>query len=124
MERFAQNIYNDLLELSDLGFQKKLWLNENNDTGLISSYTELMNRLFDDDDFDDFIDNHVSKIGVDSNMISKLNLLRHSLNRYEEKETDKEIINDPKWAELSSQARLIIEMWNDHLSKNTDVSKT
>jgi hypothetical protein len=58
------------------------------------------------------------------NMISKLNLLRHSLNRYEEKETDKEIINDPKWAELSSQARLIIEMWNDHLSKNTDVSKT
>lgn len=118
MERFAQNIYNDLLELSDLGFQKKLWLNENNDTGLISSYTELMNRLFDDDNFDDFIDNLASKIGFDSNMIVKFNLLRHSLNRYEEKKMDKEIIDDPKWAELSSQAKSIIEIWNNYLRGN------
>ena len=33
-----KNIYFDILEMSDITLQKKLWLNENNDTGLISSY--------------------------------------------------------------------------------------
>jgi hypothetical protein len=41
-------IYDKIIELSDLDLQRKLWLNENNDTGLISSYDELMCSLFDD----------------------------------------------------------------------------
>ncbi len=113
MERNMQNIYNDLLELSDLDFQRKLWLNENNDTGLISSYIELMNRLFDDNSFDDFIDNNAPKIAIDPNVVSELNKLRNSLNEYEEKGTDREIISDPRWVKISEQAKLVIKMWNN-----------
>lgn len=118
-----QNIYNDLLELSDLDLQMKLWLNENNDTGLISSYIELMNRLFDDNGFDDFIDNDAPKIGIDSTVVSELNKLRNSLNEYEEKGTDREIISDTRWVKISEQAKLVVKMWNDYLSGNTGGSR-
>lgn len=40
------NIYGRLVELADLNLQRKLWLNEQNDPGLISSYPELMSSLF------------------------------------------------------------------------------
>lgn len=50
VNRTIENIYRDLLELSDITLQKKLWLNQNNNTGLLSSYSELMCRLFDDND--------------------------------------------------------------------------
>lgn len=118
-----QNIYNDLLELSDLDFQRKLWLNENNDTGLISSYIELMNRLFDDNSFDDFIDNGVPKITIDPNVVSELHKLRNSLNEYEEKGTDREIISDPRWVKISEQAKLIIKMWNNYLNGHSGRSR-
>ena len=52
MEEQIKNIYRCIKELSDLNLQKKLWLNENNDTGLISSYSELLSSLYDDFDFD------------------------------------------------------------------------
>ena len=45
MEEQIKNIYRCIKELSDLNLQKKLWLNENNDTGLISSYSELLSSL-------------------------------------------------------------------------------
>ena len=41
-----------LVELSDIDLQRKLWLNIDNNTGLISSYSELFNSLFSDFDFD------------------------------------------------------------------------
>ena len=58
-------IYKKIIELSDLGLQRKLWLNEKNDTGLISSYSELMSSLFDDFNFDDFLSQleQVKKMG-------------------------------------------------------------
>lgn len=80
--------------MSDLGLQRKLWLNENNYTGLISSYAELVSSLFDDFNFDDFIDSRASKIGLSNSAIFELNILRVLLNNYNEKASDEEIIDD------------------------------
>ena len=52
MIKNIQNIYENLLELSDLNLQKEIWFNIENTKGLVSSYAELMNRLFDDDSGD------------------------------------------------------------------------
>ncbi|WP_288243446.1 hypothetical protein, partial [uncultured Chryseobacterium sp.] len=46
-----------LLELSDINLQRKLWLNIDNDTGLISSYSELFNSLLGDFDYDYEVEN-------------------------------------------------------------------
>ena len=108
MDIIIKNIYNDIIELSDLCLQKKLWLNKNNNTGQISSYVELMCRLFDDNNFDDFIDNKTHEMNFDKEVIYELKNLRTLLNNYSEKFTDAEIIKDPKWENISLQAKKIM----------------
>ena len=92
--------------------QRKLWLNENNDTGYISSYIEAINRLFDDDNFDDFVDNSAFREGFSIDIINDFDKLRSLLNEYQEKDTEKEIINDPNWHVIADFAKSIIKKWN------------
>lgn len=111
MDKIIENIYRTIVELASLSLQRKLWLNENNDTGLISSYSELMCSLFDDFSFDDFIDSEAAKIGLPNSLIFELNKLRDMLNSYVEKESDEEIINDTEWKKIVEQAKIVIEKW-------------
>lgn len=107
----VKNIYNKIVELSDADLQTKLWLNMNNDTGLISSYAEVMSTLFDDFSFDDFVDNTASKMGLSRSVVLELLKLRDLLNGYNEKESDEEIINDIEWEKVVEQAKKVIEKW-------------
>lgn len=113
MDRATLNIYNDLLELSDINLQRKLWLNQNNDTEEISSYVELMCRLFDDDGFDNFIDDTALKIGMKTQLILELDKLRTVLNNYKQKESDEEIISDPFWQKIIEHAKRVITDWRN-----------
>lgn len=112
MDVITKNIYDDIIELSDLNLQRKLWLNEKNDTGLISSHVEVMCRLFDDYQFDDFVDKASSEVGLSENTIRELKKLRGLLNNYNEKESDEEIINDPEWGKIAEQAKMVLKEWN------------
>jgi hypothetical protein len=112
MRNIIENIYRRIIELSNLSLQRKLWLNESNDTGLISSYAELMSSLFDDFNFNDFIDRTSSEIGLSDDAIIELNKLRELLNNYNDKESDEEIINDPEWEKIVKQAKVVIEKWD------------
>jgi hypothetical protein len=112
MDKKIENLYEKIIELSNSSLQRKLWLNENNDTGLISSYSELMCSLFDDFGFDEFVDTGAVKIGLSNSLIFELNCLREMLNAYVEKESDKEIINDIEWGKIIEQAKIVVEKWN------------
>lgn len=118
MNNIIENIYRLIVELANLSLQRKLWLNENNDTGLISSYTELMCSLFDDFQFDDFVDKTSSEIGLSEDAILELKRLRELLNNYKEKESDEEIINDPEWRKVVSQAKVVVEVWDKDLKQH------
>lgn len=111
MDYIFENIYRMIDELANISLQRKLWLNEENDTGLISSFTELMNSLFDDFNLDDFIDNRASKIGLSNSTIFELNKLKNLLNSYNEKESDEEILCDPEWKIIVEQAKTVIKEW-------------
>ncbi|MGK6353527.1 hypothetical protein [Parapedobacter sp. DT-150] len=111
MEIITKNIYQDILEISDISLQIKLWLNKDNSTGMISSFVELMNRLFDDNDFDAFIDNGAKRSGISSDVIYEMRKLRDLLNGYKEREDDEAIINDPKWLVIVQQAKNVISLW-------------
>jgi len=104
------NIYNDILEISDVKFQEKAWLQNNRD--VCSSYTEVMCRLFDDNDFDLFLESGARKKGFDNILILELIKLRELLNSYVEKSNDSEIIIDPKWLAIVSQAKCVLALWN------------
>jgi len=112
MDKIIEYIYRMLVELANLSLQRKLWLNENNDTGLISSYPELMSSLFDDFGFDDFVYSGAAKIGLPNSLILELQKLRELLNSYVEKESDEEIINDPEWKKIVEQAKIVIKEWD------------
>ena len=112
MDKIAKNIYRMIFELANLSLQRKLWLNENNDTGLTSSYSELMCSLFDDFDFDDFIEERAIKIGLSNSLIFELRKLKELLNSYDEKKSDKETINDPEWKKVVEQAKIVTKEWD------------
>jgi hypothetical protein len=122
MDKIIKNIYRKIVELANLSLQRKLWLNENNDTGFISSYSELMCSLFDDFCFDDFIENKATKIGLSNSLIFELRKLRELLNNYKGKESDQEIINDKEWKKIVEQAKLIIREWDKESQSGASVS--
>lgn len=113
MEEQIKNIYRCIKELSDLNLQKKLWLNENNDTGLISSYSELLSSLYDDFDFDDFVDIDAEKVGLSDKVILEMKKLRILLDNYVEKGNDEDIIRDINWHKVTKQAEKVIKIWNN-----------
>lgn len=113
-KEIRDRIYTDLLELSSKKIQSEYWLNA--DSERISSYVELMNRLFDDSDIRGFIkkiDNPASKV-----FVMELNLLIKRLEEYDEgNKTQLEIINDPDWNEIRNQAKTVISLWNNEKIK-------
>jgi hypothetical protein len=112
MDRITKNIHDDVNELSNLNLQRKLWLNENNNTGLISSYVEVMCRLFDDNGMDNFIDEDSTTYNLDTSIIKELKTLRTLILDYDEThKTDCEIINDPEWQKISKQSQIVISYW-------------
>ncbi len=111
MNEIIDNIYEKTVELANLKTQRKLWLNENNDTESISSYSELMCSLFDDFSFDDFVDNIAFEINLSNSAIYELKHLRDLLNDYNEKESDEEIINDSEWGKVVKQANIVLQKW-------------
>lgn len=99
-----------LMELSDINLQRRLWLNINNTTGLISSYSELFNTLLNDFNF-------IYEIGnvEDKNLKQKLLKLKIMLEEYKEpyhyekNYDDSIILDDLKWQEIVDFAKIIIK---------------
>lgn len=116
MKTDIKNIYLDILELSSIEKQKKYWLN--NDPENISSYVEVMCRLFDDNHFDIFVDKTARQEGMSEKVVFELDKLRQLLNDYEEKEADEAIINDPNWKIIVMQAKKVIEEWFSSLDSS------
>lgn len=112
MENLAlQNIYHDLLELSSIDLQKEYWFGRSQKYE--SSYGELMCRLFDDNNIKYFIDTLANDAGLSKECIMGLRVLIDMLNIYEEKSTEEEIINDPKWQQIVIQAKAVVELWDN-----------
>ncbi|MBC7411078.1 MAG: hypothetical protein H7331_01320 [Bacteroidia bacterium] len=112
MDKIIENIYNDILEISSFKLQKKLWLNINNDNNSSSSYTEVMCRLFDDNDIVSFVTKAklAEKISIEFQL--EINLLIHLLNNYDEIGSDSEIIKDSNWKNIVIQAQVVIHLWH------------
>ena len=115
MNAILKNIYEDLLELSSTDMQKQLWLGGSSNE--ISSFSELMSRLFDDSHFDDFVDRDAENLGLKAELVLELQNLRDLLNHYKEKDTDLEIITDPKWLAVVTQAVKVLNIWNASLNE-------
>jgi len=111
-----RNIFFHILEISDIEFQKRAWFGQYKN--YISSYSELMCRLFDDDKYTLFINQYAKSLGYSFSFIKKLNALELKLNSFNKNEllSDLEIINDSYWHKISDMAKTIIQGW-PHLAE-------
>lgn len=103
---WIKNIYSIIKEISDKEFQERVWIK-----GLgpeVSSYTETMSRLYDDFKFDFFLE---SNLGFSVLLRNQLKDLNTKLNNYVDKDSDKEILEDQNWLEITECAKKIVSMF-------------
>lgn len=110
-------IHDRIEELSSVDLQKKMWLNQNNDTGRISSYAELMCSLYDDCFLELVLKKAMEKYGHSNNALNELYKLDSLLNDYEEPYRngyidDELIIKDSNWQVIVKQAQRVLANWN------------
>jgi hypothetical protein len=114
-----KDIYNDIVELADINMQKKIWRNIDNDTGYISSFTEIYCRLFDEFSVESVIENVMSKMDVNPVFLFNMRKLVQMLNDYQEPENyiitqnDIHILEDLSWHIIIEQAKIVLNLWNN-----------
>lgn len=106
---WENNIYDLIKDFSDIKKQKYLWLGY--DKRDMSSFDEDICLLFDSFCFEDFIKD-LSDNGSKEDLVKDLLNFKNNLEKYQKKETDKDILNDEYWLEIVENARSIIENWN------------
>jgi len=110
-------IHDKIEELSSVDLQNKLWLNRNNNTGRISSHTELMCTLYDDCFLEIVLRKAMEKYGYSSDALNGLYKLNSLLTNYEEPCTngyidDELVIKDSNWQMIVKQAQTVLANWN------------
>ncbi len=123
-KRRIANIMSCLKQIASSEFQEKGWVKiEVHD---YCSFAETLSKLFDDDYFEDFIDNEAKEFGLTDRQIKKLDQLRNSINAYVDKHgcyrEPELIVKDPEWIKVRQLAKEALEVF--HISNYLDPSKT
>ncbi len=106
-EKWINWIKEELQEISDKEFQERVWVNGQGSE--MSSYIEVMNRLFDDKRFNEFIDK-AHLLGLNHELIKELSELSGQLENYNDKnKSHAEIVKDIKWGEIRDKAKLVLQ---------------
>lgn len=116
MKRVSINILDDFEELSSIELQEDYWLNN---SGKVSSYVELMCRLFDESQIE-----HYLKINFFNHWLSKE--IRELISMLEEFDgehmTPEEILSNSQWKKISLKAAKILprlkSFFNELIFKN------
>lgn len=110
---WTSRIYNAILDISDLEFQRRAWLTRGNE---VSSFTEVISTLYDDSLFADFLKKEVwDKTGLSDDIKKGMEELMQELDLYcnTDKE-DAEILVDSEWHRIARQAKSIVSMLQRH----------
>ena len=115
LECELEYIHDKIEELSSVDLQNKLWLNRNNNTGRISSYT-LMCTLYDDINLELVLRKAMEKYGYSSDALNGLYQLNSLLNNYKEPYSngnidDELVIKDSNWQVVVEQAQTVLANW-------------
>ena len=105
---WKRNIIKALIDLADNDFQYETWLGKNQN--YISSYTETINTLFDNYDFERYALYYKSIKGENS-LSFLFNELIMMVDNYNEPEKDEDVLKDLKWISITDKAKEIISNW-------------
>lgn len=106
---WTKHIIGHLDELSDEEYQSRIWVRGEGPE--CSSFTEVVCGLFDDQRFDQYVRDIMDEANLDEKEWCSVTEFKDTLNsfvtRVEGISDDVQIINDPQWPMIVSQARMI-----------------
>ena len=107
---WQDNILESIKDISDINFQKEAWFGVNKN--IISSPDEMYNTLFDDFEFEEFLNNNnlsevQKKIGFQ--LISEMESINNLDYKY--------LINSKEWNKVREIAKLFYDSFKLHPSK-------
>ena len=108
-EKWKVNIFNSIKDISDIEFQKLAWMGRH--PTKVSSFTEIINVLYDDNDFEEFIQYTRADWGQEKlhELLLEINRIINAYNATDK--MDVQILEDPEWHSITEVANKIIFHW-------------
>lgn len=103
---YLENVVHILYGLADKNYQTNIWLNTYNPKGLVDSFVESANMLFDDCIITDLLENN--EIILDRKVTAAFHELSDLIDTIDEYRTEEEIINDPAMELVRKKAAEIL----------------
>ncbi|MFD2162264.1 hypothetical protein ACFSJU_07655 [Paradesertivirga mongoliensis] len=114
LKNWEGSIFNAIKDVADIDSQKKTWLGK--DPHYISSFSEVINILYDDFDFEQYVKYYEQVKGKDALYIL-FSELDEKINEYDASgKTDEQILEDPPWIEITQKAKEISRMLDNRTS--------
>lgn len=107
--RWKINVFNAIKELSDIEVQKLSWNGKH--PLMVSSLDEVINTLYDDFKFEDYLE-YLKRKGLENtSLYSKMAELNKSVNAFLKEGQGNEVLEDPEWLKITQLANGVIEEW-------------
>jgi hypothetical protein len=106
---WERNLLSALENLADIEMQKKAWLGL--DPNNVSSFDEIIMILYDDFNFEGYIDYYNSLTGTSKTLAKQFADLNSLINNYHSEGTDIDVLSDTKWIEITNRAKEIVELF-------------
>ena len=107
------NLFNAIKDVSDLNMQKLAWLGKS--SNFVSSFSEVISILYDDFDFERYIEWYENSYGK-NDFLHQMKILDKMISRYNPPYSTELILSDPNWIEITKQAENVFELRNKYLS--------
>ena len=105
---YKTTLLSSLGELSDINFQKRIWLNIDNPNGLVTSFIEAANNVFDDALITEVLE--ANQIVFDRAVTQALLELHDATDAVNEFRSEEEIINDPLMEVVRQKAAEVLRL--------------
>lgn len=110
-EHVIDEIFLNIKELSDINFQYRVWIKYEVEN-YVSCFADLSDALVQDLGTKELVKANPEDYGITLEFQKELALMLFELAAYDSrKKTDIEIIRDPKWIQVTNQAKVVWDMY-------------
>ena len=101
------NLFNAIKDVSDIKMQINAWNGKS--PNIVSSFSEIISILYDDFDFERYIEYYEKENG-ENKLLALMKDLDKMISEYNPPNSDELILSDPQWIEITKKATSIYEL--------------
>lgn len=101
-------ILDALYELGDIAYARRAWSGLEPDVA--SSFIEVVCRLYDDFNFQEFVTTHVDAGARKTELEKSCDELRRAIDRVDERSSHEAILASPEWQDVARTAKYVFDL--------------